>query len=548
MTPAAAERRIRMTNQTTASLTWLDPRYEWTATSSFAACVVGLVVVAVAWAFRSSVVPTDPWHYIQSALAFPDATWVPLGYTRYGMILPLIPLGAIFGNSEVVYYVWPLIGAGLLAGSLYLLAFRFFGRIAGLLAVLLGLVSPITFVNLSRGYPDVLSTGVFGLTMVLALVARDRVLAAGLDRGSQVPITLLVFIGFLVGWGFETRETTILAWPIIGIVLMFRVPSLKLRLPRLATFVAIGILIWVIGDLVIGQLGYHDALIRVHAFTHQDLAATTNAGDLAAKNELVGRDRLFYLSAVPHLLLSSGHGGRWSLIIGAAALLGLLCSRTRFASVVFLDTFLGFIGITGMFFPHHPSGRIDIERYWISFLPWAGLAAAGIVAQLAGLVAPKLRWITPEGVRIHRRAVMFALMLVTLIGPSISLSVDVASQESMPINGGDQLARLSDWLATSGPASSRIYTDWYTMRLLPIYQRPSFGGPERWHAELRSLTGRHAVPAPGDLVAINSLTNLSCSFCHRVISQWNDSKGPVPRNWSKIWATTNGNLVLYRVH
>ena len=59
------------------------------------ACVV--MVVAVVW--RTPVVPTDPWYYVQSTLEFPSSDWVPLGFTRYGIILATIPPALLFGKN-----------------------------------------------------------------------------------------------------------------------------------------------------------------------------------------------------------------------------------------------------------------------------------------------------------------------------------------------------------------------------------------------------------------------------------------------------------------
>lgn len=558
---------------------WLSANWVWSRWIKLSAVALAAVVVVLVALFRTGIVPTDPWHYVQSAIAFPDAKWVPLGYTRYGMILPLLPVAAVFGNSEVVYYVWPLIGTGLLTASLYLLATRFWGPLAGLVAVLLGLSSPITFVNLSRGYPDVLSTGVLGLAMVLAFRARDVMTLKRPAPG------LLLAVGFLLGWAFETRETTILAWPVLLVILFPRRDVFQVLI-RIAFAVGLGILVWVLADLAIGAIGYGDILLRVHAFTKQDLATTTNGGDLNAVGELVGRSRWFYLLAVPRLLLRSPVGGFCSLVMMAAAVPGLVLGRgARFTTVLFLVTFFGFVGITGGFFPDHPSGRIDIARYWIGFLPWAGLAATGLIFEVAARLAGRVRdgqgapsdiedadvvdaAASEKGGSVYGlgdlteiakadrrtgagrapRLIVLVLLGLLIVGtPLIRLGESIHSNQSMPINGGTQLSELRDYMTRSPGADPRLFTDWYTIRLLPIYQRRSFGGPDLWQAQLISLTGPGDRPGRGDLVAINSLNNLSCPFCHLVASQWNQARGPVPSSWHEIWASTDDNLVLYRV-
>src|SRR5678815_2671418 len=63
------------------------------------AALLGTAMTAVAILYRSPIVPTDPWHSVRSALAFPSANWVPLGFTRYGIILANIPPGWLFKTA-----------------------------------------------------------------------------------------------------------------------------------------------------------------------------------------------------------------------------------------------------------------------------------------------------------------------------------------------------------------------------------------------------------------------------------------------------------------
>ena len=130
------------------------------------------MVVAGLW--RSSLVPTDPWHYVQGALAFPEPTWRPAGMTRWGFVLPIIPFARLWGDSTATYYVVPLLSTGLLAAVLVLLGTRAVSRAAGLLAAVLALATPLVFVNLTRGYADLTATALVGLALLLATLAVDR--------------------------------------------------------------------------------------------------------------------------------------------------------------------------------------------------------------------------------------------------------------------------------------------------------------------------------------------------------------------------------------
>ena len=98
-------------------------------------CATALGVAWPSWSsrmvWRSPIVPTDPWHYVRSALEFPSDEWVPLGYTRYGIILANDPPAFLFKNAEATYYFWPLLSAAVLAASLYLVGRRLWGRSPG---------------------------------------------------------------------------------------------------------------------------------------------------------------------------------------------------------------------------------------------------------------------------------------------------------------------------------------------------------------------------------------------------------------------------------
>ena len=118
---------------------------------------IGVVVAVFAFVYRSPIVPTDPWHYVRSALEFPSDDWVPLGYTRYGIILANIPPAYVFKNAEAPYYFWPLLSVFLLAASVYLVGRRFWGPVAGVVAVVVLFANTVILYNLSRGYPDIMS-------------------------------------------------------------------------------------------------------------------------------------------------------------------------------------------------------------------------------------------------------------------------------------------------------------------------------------------------------------------------------------------------------
>jgi hypothetical protein len=508
----------------------LAGRGPWTRRDVLAAVLVGVVVVAVVGVFRSAIVPTDPWRYVFYARAFPFEGAAPLGYTRYGMVLPLLPLVAVFGDAEVVFYVWPLLGAGMLAASVYLVGVRFWGRLTAVLAVVLALASPITFLNLSRGYPDVQSTGLLALAVVLALVARDQ------HRRGQARVLLLLAVGFLLGWAFEARETTVLLWPVIALVLWRRGQVL-----RHAAWVVAAMALWAVADVVISWVAYGNPLLRVEAFLRQDLATGTLPADNQARATYVGRSRWFYLGAIPRLLWTSAPGGAWTLVVMVVGALGVLSRRagTRFVALCFLLAYLGFVAITGFVSPDHPSGRIDLQRYWVSFLPFAGLAAAGSVTDVADAL-------TPGGHGRRSRKLRLAFALLGAAGPLVTLGVYVATAPQLVVNGATQLSQLRDHLASSTDGPVRIHTDSYTRRLLPTYRRGPFGGEDLWTGTI-PLLGGPSPPRPGDLVALRSPTDPTCAACAAAVARWYAEGGSVPPTWTEVWAAQGRELVLYRV-
>lgn len=511
---------------------WLRGRGPWSRTDVLIALAIGLVFVGIALVFRTAIVPTDPINYVRSAREFPSDYWVPLGYTRYGMILPLLPLVGIFGNAEIAYYFWPIVSTGGLAASVYLLAVHFWTRRVATLAVALAMASPIVFINFSRGYPDVQSAATSAIALVVGLAARDRLRASN----SRATV-LLVATGLLLGWSFEAKETTVFLWPLIIVMLLGRAHPVR----RLALVVA-GMAVWAVADMLIGAFGYGDALLRVHAFTRQDLSQATIPGDVAALGELVGRRRSFYLAYIPRALLETA-GGAWVVVAGAVGLLGLFSRRggARFVALILMLSYGGFVAIAGALSPAHPSGRIDIERYWVSFLPFVGLAAAGVGADLVRSLSRKRpgAWLTRRWARLLMSIVVLALPLIPLIA-------HVSTYPTYVVNGADQLSQVRTHLTgTSGTVT--IYTDYRTQRMLPIYERGPFGGPKLWSGQFLNIDRKDSKPSPGDLILINSESSDACGPCRVAVGAWLKESGPLPPEWVEVWTTPSRNLVMYRV-
>jgi hypothetical protein len=512
----------------------------WTRTDLLSAVVVGLVVMLIAYVFRSIIVPTDPWHYVRAAMHFPEDSWVPLGYTRYGIILASIPPAAVFGNAQAAYYFWPLLSAGVLAGAVFLLGTRWWRRLAGLVAVVLMVSNVTVFYNLSRGYPDIMSMAIFTTALVFALLARDR---RSWDRWT---VGLVVMVGFLLGWGFETRETSMMAWPLVAVVLWRRG-----RLLRTVIALAVPLLLWAALDVGISALAYGDPFLKYHVLTGTDISATKTATGELVNGNLVNQPRLSYFTFIPKMVWGKA-GGTSMVLIGALAALGVLVRHggIRLMAWWFLGVYLVTVLAAGGLDPAHPRGRLDIARYWIPFVPPASLVVAGMVALAASWLVRRLA--DGEGGRWPSQVVRTgtaALLAVAVCAVPVAQGVRYAtSSTAFAPNGGDALEELRTYLDSRDFEGRRIWTDWETARILPAYQREPFGGDKVWKATPKSITGARAKPATGDHVLLFRPNSDTCSFCLNALRPWTikNPDGP-PASWQPVFTSSTGNLVLYRV-
>jgi uncharacterized membrane protein len=508
------------------------PRRTWSPLDLVLSGFVAIAVGTLAWFWRSELTPSDPWHYVMAALEFPQDTWVPLGYTRYGLILPLGPLVVAWGHAPATFLVPALVASALMCACVFLVATRWWGRVAGFVAVALLVTNWIVFVNLTRYYPDIPSMALVLLALVLAIVARDR------QRSTKASATWLVLlVGFLLGWSFEARETALFSWPIVIWVLW-----VSGRVRKNATLVALPVLLWAAADVVISAVAYGDPLLKLHTFTRQDLSATKLPGDIAVMDRFVGLPRLDYLTMIPRLALESGvPGGRWFLGLGAAALVGLFVRNraVRASSAALAISYLMFVGISGFFLPDHPAGRLDVQRYWIQFVPWISLSVAGLTYVVVRRVfASRGTWV--------RRTAHIVAGAALVVGPALVVSTAASESAGLAPNGGAPLKEVSAALAHLPTAGAHVYTDWETMRVLPIYQRPFFGGERAWTAPVRSITGGKK-PTKGDYVLLVRATDTPCYFCTVAVAPWRARHHSVPANWHKVLVTPREGYVLYAV-
>lgn len=503
------------------------------------ALAVGLIAMAVALRYRSALVPTDPWHYVQGALAFPNGTWRPAGLSRWGFLLPIIPFARLWGDATATYYVVPLLSTGALAVVLYLLGTRYVARLTGWLGTLLALATPIVFVNLTRGYTDLTATMLVGVGLLLATLAADAALAAQ-DAGRpwqwQVP-ALLAAAGFVTGWSFEVRETAVFAWPVIAWVLW------TIRQPiRTLTWFAPPALAWLALDIILCTVIYHDPWLKFRIMSGADISQSVVTSDAG----YVGHSRWWYITILPRSLweLSGGPVLVLCLLVGAVGGFVLRAQLGRIWAWGMLT--VGLLWAQGgAVDPAHPSVRLDVARYWLSFIVPLMLAAVGVVVILIRRSTGTRRLVTE---------VAGGVLALGVLVPSIRFAT---TYPGFWPNGGDAMAQLRDELTeVGGMPDAIIWADWGTQRILPTYQVGPFGAP-RWQAHsFKSLNHlfltkpdtADGYPQPGSYVVLYSMDDRTCWHCRRALKPVEEAFGPFPApGWIKLFTTQTGNLTLYRL-
>lgn len=506
----------------------------WTRADAVVAAAVGAAVIAVAVLWRTEIVTSDPWNYVRAGRDFPTDTWNALGYSRYGMVLPIVPLSFLFGDVQLTYYFWPILAAGTLASSLYLLGARWWGKVAAFTAVGLFLSNWVVFINLSSYYPDLFGAALVVLGLVVAVSARGRMLTGG--RGV---LPLLLATGFLLGWSVEAKETSLFLWFPVVIVLL-----VKGRVLRTALVVALPVLGWAAVDILISAVAHDDWLLKLHTFSRQDLAQATIQSDIDVLGDFVGRPRMFYLTYIPRTLMNPETmlpGRMWILATGVVALVGLFFWRSRHRALLlmassFLASYLLFVGISGMFLPGRPAGRIDLMRYWLPFVPLMTLAAAGVIATVARRL--------PRPASVIAAAGLGALLV---LGAALGTQSDVRQNPLFVGNGGGALGEVRTVLAAEPASDASVWTDARTVRILPVYQRGPLGGDKEWQFTPRIITAKGAEPVPGDYVLLADPLRAPCRFCVSALSSWREQNPTIPPTWTPIHVTKNGGMTLYRI-
>jgi hypothetical protein len=497
---------------------------------------VASVVTLFAFVWRSPIVPTDPYHYVLQTLQFPSDNWVALGLSRYGIFLANLAPAFLFKNAEATYYFWPLVSTALLAAMVYLIARRFWGVVAGLVAVVVLFCNTLVLYNATRFYPDVMAIALVYAAAFAALMARDR------DFRGRSAIGWLLVTGFFLGWSFEVRETAMLSWPIVMLLLWRRGTVL-----RAFGVAAITVALWLAIDVGISWFVYGDPLLKAHILIGQNPAGAgydpprpaAPAGSAAP----VLHTRWEWFLTIPKTALQSRPDGVWMVLSGVVAALAVF-ARSR-PLRVFAVGFIAVYGLNllagGVLLPQHPFGSLANSRYWIQYFP-------AIALVVGGLTGTAIRWLSSRPLpRWGRLAAAATVVGVVCAVPVWHAQQFITTTEAFAPNGGDALDELRDFAAESDLSADTVWSDSRTLRLLPVYQRPVFGGDKLWTGKGRALT-KDADPQPGDLVLFYSAHDTAvCIHCNWNVQGWLKEHPQVPANWELIFSTQDKNVELYRV-
>jgi 4-amino-4-deoxy-L-arabinose transferase-like glycosyltransferase len=469
--------------------------------------MVGLLLVSVltaAWFWRTVLVTSDPWHYAQAALNFGTHEWIPSGLTRWGIIVPLVPVAAVFGPTLPTFYAFAFLATALVVPVVYVLARAVLTPAAAAMAVVTFVAQPLTFINLSRGYPDLMAVALNGLTLILVLRARDR------DS-----VWLFVGAGLAAGWAFEVRETTVFTWPLFAWIIWTTTPRWRGYLAVLA-----GLIPWALIDVGLSAATLDDPWAKWRVLTGSDLNDSTSVLD----GGYLGQDRWWYLTRLPVAMAQEPWGWVLLLVAGLGIVGGLILRGRVGLYVVWSMLPVALLILqAGVIDPASPSVRVDVPRYWLAFMPGLTIAATALCVRAA------------KSLRLPR-TVGAAVLLIVVLVPGIRFAV---TEPTFYPNRGDLPYRTVQIL----PDGATVWTDGRTYRILPVYAASA--GKD---FDIRDFTRKGFTPASGDYVLVFSDTDETCEFCKLDYDLWLERGKRLPfQDYTLVWTAPDGNARLLRV-
>lgn len=533
--PSAADRSGKVLPVSTVTSRGARPLDRWTQAGWRLSLLVGLVALAVVFWLRTLPIVSDPWDYVHAGIDFPDMTWNLVGTTRYGIILPLVVVTHFFHDSEAAFYLTPVAASAAMLACAHWLATRSFGRLAGLITVVLLLACSPVLLFSTRLYPDIFSASSVTVAVAAAIGTRDhwRRTPGARKRG----IAMLVLCGLLLGLTWWMRETSVFAWPAIALALLWRGGP-----PRhlVALWTGGAALLMFVLECAISAAVHGDPLARINALTGSDMSTTVNPLDLPYLNQ----GRLAYLKVIPRVMLTLPDGP-WLVAYGVAAVAGaaLWGRRVGFFTFWFLSSLTLLVLAGGAVNPASPSLRLDLIRYWLPFLVPMVIAAVGAVALCFRGDGPVPRAFA--GLGRARRAAVLVTALGVVLAPTIPTIHLVRTNPQFVVTNGGIMNDFRDWLAANDDDVSVIYSDLATDRQLPTYARTFWGRPVA-DVEFERLNDPATVPS-GSHVVLFSENQDVCQFCADWERQLREKDPEFTADWDLVWKSRDATFQVYRV-
>lgn len=494
--------------------------------------LVGGLLVAAFWLFELQVLslplPSDMLRYLNWARDFP-AVEASHGQLRVGLILPVRAAIELFGYGQAAYYAFPLLTGCLLLVSTYALGVRLFGRWAGAGAAVTLCLYPSVASLLSHPLPDIPATALFVTALAVLAWAPARVDAA--RRRSA----LLVVAGLLLGWSYLARETMVLVFPVVALVLGARRRSwpdwFVLMLP-LVTVLA--------GETLLNAVIHGDPLARLAA------SAGRGGAEVAPEVAATYRDlpRHVYITRLPSLLLDQRFGPAWLLLFGGGLLGGLSRDRgLRLCAAWFLVFWVPMTLLGGVLDPSAPLLRLQLIRYWFPVLPALALAAFGALR----LIGVRMRAAAPRiSIALARRPAL-AAVLPWLLVVSIAVLGGARQARDAADNGLAAAEWFRDWVREDGQSVDRIWSDGRSSLVLRVFAHEVAGGPV-WNGTFAAYDDVEEPLRSGgenDALVFFSIGTNACPRCRKAAQDvFPDPEAPGP-SWRLADRSPDGSVLVY---
>ncbi|MGW5359953.1 glycosyltransferase family 39 protein [Actinopolymorpha pittospori] len=498
-------------------------------------CLLAASVAVVLLLYRIPPFPSDQLNYFDAARDFPAApTYAGMHqFLRIGLTLPLRLAQEVFGYSQVAYLIVPMLAGFALVMCVYALGTMLFHRAVGVAAATLTLANTLVFPDLTVPLPDLMATALLTAALVLALALRQR--RRFVSATTRRQILALLAVGALLGWSYLTREYIVFCWPLVGLLLLRRVP-LRRMLWILAPLAVVGI-----GESVLNALIWHDPLARVHA------SAEHGSGGAPPVTDYLNRSPRWYLTRIL-VVLGTTPEGIWLKLALAGTVLGAFFSRRLAFLLVWAALFyVPIVTLGGLLNPEAPSLRILKERYWLPLVPALTLAAIGGVWLLVRHRARELSF-------LRRRATVLAGVAAVLAAAVPSGVAQYARSTDLvdPINatyaanGGTQLEEFRSWLSTHADGVHTIWADRRTIRPLALFVQGPAGG-DFWQGRLHTWSKTSGAPASGDHIVVYSAYSLVCGQCRRQAEAVLGRPVTPPSSWRRVFTSRDRVVEVYQV-